>query len=155
MPFLELVHPDDRQMLAENYARRLAGGDAANNYQFRVVDKQGNAKWLQINAGQLDWEGKPATLAMLNDITDRVKALEALAASEAKYRALFDHTLLGMEVVDAATGKIVLANHAMARMFGFKSPEDMVGIDAVQGHILPEDMEWVTQQMAQVFADPS
>ena len=66
---------------------------------------------------------------MLNDITDRVKAQEALAASETNYRNLFDHTLLGMEVVDGQTGKMVLANHAIARMFGFKSPEEMVGID--------------------------
>ncbi len=94
---------------------RPAGGDAAKNYQFRVVDKQGNTRWLQINVGQLDWEGKLATLAMLNDITDRVKALEALAASETKYRELFEHTLLGMEVVDGETGKITLANHAMAQ----------------------------------------
>ncbi len=40
------------------------------------------------------------------------------------------------------------------RMFGFKSPEEMVGVDAIQGHILPEDMEWVLQEFARVMADP-
>jgi PAS domain S-box-containing protein/putative nucleotidyltransferase with HDIG domain len=154
MPFLELVHPDDRQMMTENYARRLAGEDVPNAYQFRIFDKQGNTKSLLINAVRFDWEGRDATLAMLSDMTERMKAQEALAASETSYRNLFEQTMMGMELLDGQTGRVVLANHALARMFGFKSPEEMVGIDGITGWVMPEDMDWVLREFARAMADP-
>ncbi len=89
--FLELVHPDDRQAIAENYVKRLAGEDVPNNYRFRVVDKTGSTKWLQINTVQLTWEGGPAVLSMLNDITERREAQEALRESESRYRLLAEN----------------------------------------------------------------
>ena len=52
-----------------------------------------------------------------------------------------------MEVVDGETGKMVLANRSVARMFGFKSPADMIGTNPMD-YVLPEDLEWVASQMA-------
>ena len=92
-------------------------------------------------------------LTTARDITEQKRAQEALIASEIKYRNLFEHTLLGMEVIDGETGKVVLSNHSIARMFGFKSPQDMVGTNPMD-YVPPEDREWVTQQLAQVMADP-
>jgi PAS domain S-box-containing protein/putative nucleotidyltransferase with HDIG domain len=153
-PFLDYIHPDDRQMMIENHAKRLAGQEAPNNYTFRILDKEGNTRHIQINAVTLEWEGRPAVLAMLNDITDRVKVQEALIASERDYKNLFEQTMLGMEVIDGQTGKVLLANHAIARMFGFESPEEMVGLDGVTGWVMPEDMEWVLRGFAEAMADP-
>ena len=91
--------------------------------------------------------------AAARDITEQRNIQEDLAISEVKYKTLFDHTLLGTEVIDAETGKVVLANRSIAKMFGFKSPEDMIGTSPID-YVLPEDLEWVAQQMAQVFANP-
>ncbi len=37
----------------------------------RVVDKDGNDQVAEINAVLFSWDGKPAVVAMLNDVTER------------------------------------------------------------------------------------
>ena len=77
--FAEFVHPDDRKMVAEQHLRRLKG-DLPQAYPFRIVDRDGNIKWMEINAVTIPWEGQPATLNFVNDITERKQAEEALQA---------------------------------------------------------------------------
>ena len=70
-PFAEFIHPDDRQMVAEHHIQRLQGRDVPNEYSFRIVCKPGDIKWVELAAVLITWEGKPAILNFLNDVTDR------------------------------------------------------------------------------------
>jgi len=73
-PFLELIHPDDRAMVAERYARRIRGEDAPVGYSFRLISKAGDIIWVELNAVRITWEGRPATLNFLTPITEWVRA---------------------------------------------------------------------------------
>ncbi|MBE3126603.1 MAG: PAS domain S-box protein [Acidobacteria bacterium] len=77
-PFSEFIHPDDRAMVVENYRRRIANEAAQLRYTFRVVTRDGIVKWVEINAALIEWQGKPATLNFLTDITERKRAEEAI-----------------------------------------------------------------------------
>ena len=77
-PFAELIHPEDREMVVERHRRRLKGEKFLNVYPFRIIDKDGNVKWVEINAVLINWEGRPATLNFLTDINERKRAEEAL-----------------------------------------------------------------------------
>ena len=79
---------------------------------------------------------------------EHVKSEKALRQTERSYRHLFDTTLDGIEVIDAATGKIMIANPAAASIFGFASPEQMVGVDPLN-YIPDEDRGRVAQMMAE------
>jgi PAS domain S-box-containing protein len=79
--FLEFIHPDDRDMVLERHLRRLKGDELPYMYPFRIVDKEGDIKWVEINAVLIEWEGRPATLDFLSDITDRKQAEEQLERS--------------------------------------------------------------------------
>jgi PAS domain S-box-containing protein len=81
MPFLEFVHPDDRAMVSERHVRRLKGEGPVHKYEFRLVNKGGDSKWVEINAVLVTWEGQPATLNFLGDITERRQAEEMIHAS--------------------------------------------------------------------------
>ncbi len=70
-PFIEFIHPDDRQVVAERHIQRLKGGDVPSTYSFRIVCKSGDIKWVELAAVLITWEGKPAILNFLNDVTDR------------------------------------------------------------------------------------
>ncbi len=78
-PFLEFVHPDDRQMVGEHYLRRLKGDVSLPRYAFRLINKDGSIKWVEIDAVLVAWEDKPATLNFLSDITERKRGEEELS----------------------------------------------------------------------------
>jgi PAS domain S-box-containing protein len=127
MPFVDLVHPDDREMVVERHIKRIRGEQAPGVYTFRMVDKQGDVKWLEVNAVVMDWEGRPATLNFLSDVTERIQAEEALkqyserleemveertAELEDQYArvdAILSNTADGIVVTDAA-GEIIQVN---------------------------------------------
>jgi len=146
-PVTELVHPDDRRALTAGQFKRLRGEEVARVQDLRIVDKTGATKWAEFNAVLFAWDGRPADLYFVNDITQRKQAQEALSQGERNYKHLFESTLDGLEVVDAETGKVVLANPACARIFGFAAPADMVGIDPLE-YVPAEDRERVAGLVA-------
>ncbi len=73
-PFTELIHPEDREMVLARYKRRIKRKDVPDIYTFRIVGKRGNVVWVEINAVVFRWEGKPATLNLLSDVTARKRA---------------------------------------------------------------------------------
>jgi PAS domain S-box-containing protein len=74
IPFTELIHPEDRDMVLDHYQKRIRGEKVPSTYEFRIRDKQQNTKWLEINSIRISWQGRPATLNFLMDITDWKKA---------------------------------------------------------------------------------
>lgn len=72
--FIELVHPDDREMVLDRHIRRLRSKEVDSGYPFRIIHRSGDTLWVRISAVQIDWEGKAATLNFLSDITARKQA---------------------------------------------------------------------------------
>jgi len=91
-PFIEFIHVDDREMVIDRHMRRLKGVSVPDLYSFRIIHKNGALKWVELNTVVITWQGKPATLNFLQDITARKMAELALKESEAQYRLLAEHT---------------------------------------------------------------
>jgi PAS domain S-box-containing protein len=85
-PFSDLIHPEDREMVLDNYLRRLRGETVPSIYAFRVIDKDGNARWVELGAVKIDWEGKPATLNLATDITERKRAEGEMGLLQEQFR---------------------------------------------------------------------
>jgi PAS domain S-box-containing protein len=91
-PFPAFIHPDDRATVVDNYQRRIKGEEVLNRYMFRIVSRNGAVRWVEINAALIEWEGRPATLNLLNDVTRRKKAETALYAANASLEARVSQT---------------------------------------------------------------
>lgn len=76
------------------------------------------------------------------------KLLNTYENAELQYRYLFESTLDGIEVIDGETGRIVLANQAAARMFGFATPDEMIGLNPLE-YIPLEDRDRVARMIAE------
>ena len=81
-PFIEMVHPEDRDLVYKNYLQRIKGESAPASYTFRVRNKNGSVKWVNISAVKISWEGAPATLTFLIDITEKRQLEEELLKAQ-------------------------------------------------------------------------
>lgn len=73
------IHPDDIPMVAQRVEARLKGENVPNTYEFRMVRIDGEVIWVETLARKIMWDGKPASLSWLTDVTDRRKAEEEIA----------------------------------------------------------------------------
>jgi len=87
VPFIDLIHPEDRDMVQDRHVRRLRGEDLPSTYPFRIISKNGGELWVELNATPITWERRPATLNFLRDITPQ-KKLEAQFSQAQKMESI-------------------------------------------------------------------
>ena len=73
-PFVDFIHPDDRDMVLERRRARARGEGPPGVYAFRVIREDGAVRWMELNAVLIEWSGEPATLNLASDITERREA---------------------------------------------------------------------------------
>ena len=81
-PFIEILHPDDQQVVMQHHLKRLKGEEIPMVYVLRIIAKDGAIKWLENNGVIITWEGNPATLNFFTDITGRKKMEEELLRAQ-------------------------------------------------------------------------
>ncbi len=77
MPSLSFVLPEDRDAVRENAVRMLKG-ERSLGYEFRIVTKRAEIKWVMETVAPIYYQGKRATLGNLIDVTERKQAEEKL-----------------------------------------------------------------------------
>ncbi len=118
----EVVAPEDREMTKGIVAARLQGKQASSHYQFRALTSNGQVRWVDVLAADIEHNSRPATLANALDITDRKHAEEALRQSEARYRELFENSSDIIYTHDLE-GNYTSVNEAAKRILGYTSEE--------------------------------
>lgn len=123
MESVSLIHPEDRQKAREN-ARKMLKGESTSPYQFRMIAKGGSVRWIQETVHAITYKGTRAVLGNSMDITAQKEAAEKLQEFQAMQNALLD--ALPIAVTGMQARHIVLANHAVEAVFGWK-PEELIG----------------------------
>ncbi len=160
-PYVEFVHPQDRQAtIAE--ARKIAAGVHTISFENRYQCKDGSFKWLLWNATPLPGqqliyaaarditdrkqteeavlrshdelerqirertaELTRANEALLAEITERKQAEESLRNAEKRYRSIVENAVEGF-FQTTPDGQYVSVNPALARMYGYDSPDELM-----------------------------
>jgi PAS domain S-box-containing protein len=86
-PLTYFIHEEDREMVGERHKRRLKGEEPPVAYSFRIVDKNGNIKWVELSVVLFSWDDRPATLCFMTDITEKM-TIEAQLQQAQKLEAL-------------------------------------------------------------------
>ncbi|MBP1734143.1 MAG: domain S-box-containing protein/HDIG protein [Deltaproteobacteria bacterium] len=116
---------EDLPDFQEKASRRRQG--VAERYERRIRRKDSTILWAHVSATPImDKEGLfRGSFAMFTDITERKEAEKALLESEKKYRSIFENAVEGM-FQSTPDGQLITANPAMARIFGYATPEEMI-----------------------------
>ena len=67
--YFDLFHPDEKKKTLEIRSIRLSGGDAPRHGYFRRIRKDGSILWCGAVATRIDYNGKPAIMGNIVDIT--------------------------------------------------------------------------------------
>ncbi|HEY0376832.1 MAG TPA: PAS domain S-box protein [Pyrinomonadaceae bacterium] len=144
---LDFTHPDDRKKDKALAGQLLRGGIPSYRLEKRCLKRDGREVWLDVTALLVrDSQNEPLYgLAMVEDITERKRAEEALRASEERYRSFvvnssegiwrfeagqpIDTSLSADEQLEMLSehGYLAECNDAMARMYGCERADDLVG----------------------------
>jgi len=124
-PMADIIHPEDRQTVMEQHFKRLRGDRVPHVQEFRIVDKAGNTKWVELNGVVLSWGERPADLCFVRDITQRKLAEEALHQSEERFRNLVENTSDWVWEVDTS-GTYTYVGPRVRDILGYE-PEEVVG----------------------------
>jgi PAS domain S-box-containing protein len=95
-PF-SLIYPDDRETLREIASRRLRGEEVPQQYEVRRIRRDGTIIWCEMMATVIEYEGKPAIMGNMINITKRKRVEKALRKSESELRFLSSQLLTAQE----------------------------------------------------------
>jgi PAS domain S-box-containing protein len=70
----QLARPGDTKELLQRYKERLAGKPVPSRYETSIVRKDGEAAPTETAAARTTWQGKPAAMFFIRDITERKQA---------------------------------------------------------------------------------
>ena len=148
----EIVHPDDRATGAARYSDLVQGLHDADEFTQRFIRRDGQ---IVTQTGRYtlirDSEGNPDyVIALHEDITERLKAEEALAASERLFRTIFENAQIGISVVNISAQQYH-TNRALHEMLGCTS-EDLSSVDKWDLMVHPDEREAGAKRYADLVA---
>jgi PAS domain S-box-containing protein len=114
----DLTLPEDWPTVEENLKRRISGEIESIRYDFRGITKDKEIIYVEVYGSRILYQGRPAVIGTLLDITERKKAEDVLKKSEERYRNLVENT---PEVIYSLSsdGTITSLNPAFERITGW------------------------------------
>ncbi len=85
-----LVHPDDRDLTNAVRAKRLRGEAAPAEYEARGLTRNGETIWVKRRNRRIEYQGRPAILGNIIDVTEQKRAEEELRKTNTELKAFID-----------------------------------------------------------------
>lgn len=130
IPVVDLVAACDRERVCENIRQRAEGLVKEIRYRFAALRYDGSTMHVEVHGSTGDYNGSPAVIGTLLDVSDQVRMEARLRVRESKIDALFNENIIGMLSWDDQ-GRIRDANQAFFDMLGLS--REALG---------PDGMEW-------------
>jgi len=144
---LDLVHPEDREIVRKKAIDSLKGGSSFP-YEYRFLKKDGGVIWVLERLTSTEYSGKRSAVGSFMDITERKQSEETLAKSEERYRTIMDETHDDYFEVDLA-GNYTFVNDAFCRSVAYTA-EELIGMNYKVTNA-SDDVERIYKTFNQVY----
>ncbi len=119
-PFIDFVHPADREKALTQYRLLLNRRNDSCLCEIRYPTRDGRVRWFEVHARAVcEGEEMLGLTGTLRDIGARKRMEEDLRASEERYRQMFNGNRAVQLIIDPAHGDIIDANPAAAAFYGY------------------------------------
>lgn len=122
----EITYPEDRARVRESISIALREGRGFD-LEYRIVRADGAIRWVwERGTGIYDNAGNVLAIeGLIQDVTERKQAEQALAEAERRYRSIFENAIEGI-FQTTLDGQYLTVNPALARIYGYASPAEMI-----------------------------
>jgi PAS domain S-box-containing protein len=118
---IEHLVPSNRREEARREFEKLAAGKKTR-VEGESLIAGGRVTPVEIRANLIEYEGKPALLLHVRDVTERRATQTALQSSETLFRSVWENSADGMRLTDES-GVIVAVNDAFCKLVGLRQDE--------------------------------
>jgi PAS domain S-box-containing protein len=122
--FADLVHIDDQTRLRELYLVRLAGETSDRGSVLRIIRASGEVAWLEAHSTPTTWDGRPAVLVFIDDVTDREGARREAADAANRLQRISEIAPFFLFIYDYDLGRDVYINRSVPNALGFFGEEE-------------------------------
>ena len=113
----DTTYPDDWASSVKSMRERAAGQSSIYR-QFRIVTKSGELRNVEVYGSRTFYQGRPAVIGTMLDITDRKRAEEALENERQRFQTLAYNAPFGM-ILEDKDGTITYINPMFGKLFGY------------------------------------
>jgi two-component system cell cycle sensor histidine kinase/response regulator CckA len=140
----DLVHPDELKKIMERYRKRLAGEPIPIQYETIIIRKDGKSIPIELTASKTVWQGQPAVLVIIRNITERKQSEETLRESEERFRMVLESSMDNLYRRNLKTDTYDYMSPAVERILGY-SPEEILSmpLESVVSIMHPDDADTV------------
>lgn len=122
MDMWKLVHPDDRELVRERAEARMRAQAVPQRYEYRIIARNGEVRWLDFSANIVHFDGKACVLATAFDITERKRAEEALQHQSRLNQTITENATACLFMIDHH-GRCTFLNPAAEKTTGYSAAE--------------------------------
>lgn len=119
--FDRFIFPGDLPRIFEAYKRHIDGEREMGLIEARILDKDGNTIWVEMNASIVNFDGSPAQLVVVRNVSGNVLARNAIESSEARFRMLADTTTAAIFIYQQS--RLLYVNKTAVTMTGYSKAE--------------------------------
>ena len=153
LPFTRLIAPEDREMVLGRHTLRQSGKELPESYEFSLLHKDGVTKiLLQIRVGAGTYQGRPATIGTLHNVTKERQQEAKLAKSEELHRKMVAASP-DIIVRTDLEGKITFMNEKGVKLAGKTDTAEINGAPVFQ-FFAPESLPAALENTRLMFAGP-
>jgi PAS domain S-box-containing protein len=136
--FFDWFPSKGKEILAQRHKQRLAGEEVPASFKTKVLHKEGDIKDIEFFSSLVQFDGQPAEMGIIQDITGLKGLEEALKKAEEKYEILVDNIKEIIFMMDPG-GKFTFINSAVTEHLGY-APEETIG-KSFSDLVQPEDLQ--------------
>lgn len=136
-PVMRFIHPDSIPLIRKRIKTMLTKHLVAPYVEEKFISLKGKIILAETKAVPFTYEGKPAILAIMNDITEKKRLENNLKRSEERFRTLIQQSADAIQLLNK-NGEIMYTSDSIKRVLGY-TPSEIRGQNALP-YLHPEDL---------------